>query len=168
MTFVSGSVGGCRGPAGAWSRIYQISIAVYSAFISNQVQREERRGRTRLSASVFLRVRFMVGRVVSVILGSVSETRYTLDLPLNRTLVPKQTFVHDQMWVISSEVTWGNAVTKRLHPADAKQTQIHRQARKDIWREASNERSILGTICYLLLFLQAAHTLLPYSQHCTF
>lgn len=36
------------------------------------------------------------------------------------------------MWVISSEVTWGNIFMKRLHPADAKQTQIKRQARKEI------------------------------------
>jgi len=71
------------------------------------------------------------------------------------------------MWVIPSTVTWGNIFTKRLHPAYAKQTQIKRQARKEIWREASSERNILGTICYLLL-LYYVHTLFPYSQRSTF
>lgn len=76
----------------------------------------------------------MAGEVVFSIYCLVFKNVHTLDLRFLTQLdfwFPGKHALYDQMWAVSSAISWGNIFMKRLHPADAKQTQMKRQAGKD-------------------------------------
>lgn len=118
---------------------------------------KEKKGKTGYQQELlFLRVGFARRRLFFSLFTFYKYIFWTQCSSLSWILVHMKTFCVGSNVGYFQRVTQGNIFRRRLDPADGKQKQTKRQARKEIWREGSNERSTGA-----LLLLHCVRVLTP-------
>lgn len=160
----------CIGTGGARSKIDWNSTIIYFALRSHQSYRKKRRGRSRISAGTSIfecwarggRGCFLFWFFFIIIFSYIVDLRFITQLNFGSMKTCSAWSNVDYFW-------WGY-LGKYIHEETAScwcKTNTNKKTSQEGDLKRSNERNILGTICYLLL-LYYVHTLLPDSQHCMF